>query len=445
MFSKWRLPFRGKRIAFRTGRVGLFLILFFVFPAQGLAKIYIDINAPSIRKFNVAIPDFRNLNKSGENPELAGQLAEVISRDLDLSGYFSPLDKRAFLEERGKLESPEEIRFRDWAVIGAELLVKGAYTCLGSRVEVEVRIYDVFWSRQILGKIVLGEISAYRHLMHRLSNEIILALTGYQGIFLTKLAFVSTTTGHKEIYVSDYDGENARQLTDDKSIALLPRWSPAGDRILFTSYKDGGPMLYIWEAATRSIKRISARPGLNMGGSWSPDGRRLALTLSLNENPDIFLTDLNGKIIKQVTRTWGINVSPVFSPDGKEMAFVSNRSGSPQIYILNLASGTEERLTFDGNYNTSPSWSSQNRITYTSMQGGTFDIYSIDPKEGRPRRLTEHPANDEDACFSPDGRYIAFSSNREGAYHLYLMNENGQNQRRISFIKGEQTAPSWGP
>jgi len=445
MFAQWRLPFCGKRAASRIGPFGLFLILVFVFPAQGLAKIYIDINAPSLRKFNVAIPDFRNLNKNGENPELASRLAEVISRDLDLSGYFSPLDKGAFLEERGTSQSPEEIRFRDWAVIGAELLVKGAYTCVGSRVEVEVRIYDVFWSRQILGKIVLGERSSYRHLMHRLSNEIILALTGYQGIFLTKLAFVSTTTGHKEIYISDYDGENARQITDDQSIALLPRWSPAGDRILFTSYKDGGPMLYMWEAATRSVRKISARRGLNMGGAWSPDGRRLALTLSLNENPDVFLTDLNGRIIKQVTRTWGINVSPVFSPDGKEMAFVSNRSGSPQIYILNLASGTEKRLTFDGNYNTSPSWSSQNRIIYTSMQGGAFDIYSIDPEEGRPRRLTEHPANDEDPCFSPDGKYIAFSSNREGAYHLYLMNENGQNQRKIGFMKGEQTAPNWGP
>jgi TolB protein len=61
------------------------------------------------------------------------------------------------------------------------------------------------------------------------------------------------------------------------------------------------------------------------------------------------------------------------------------------------------------------------------------------------RRLTEDGGNNEDPCWSPDGRYIVFSSNRKGRYHLYLMNANGLNQRRITFLKGDQTAPSWAP
>jgi TolB protein len=60
-------------------------------------------------------------------------------------------------------------------------------------------------------------------------------------------------------------------------------------------------------------------------------------------------------------------------------------------------------------------------------------------------RLTENQGNNEDPCWSPDGRYIMFSSDREGPYRLYIMNANGQNQREITFFDGDHTSPSWAP
>jgi TolB protein len=192
------------------------------------------------------------------------------------------------------------------------------------------------------------------------------------------------------------------------------------------------------------LKRISAREGLNIGAAWAPDGTKLATTLSVDGNPDIYTIDTSGRILERLTNHWGIDVSPSFSPNGKRIAFVSNRSGSPQVYVRDLASGTEERLTFEGNYNTSPAWSSLDKIAYTSMNQGRFEIFSINPDGTQPRQLTEDQGNNEDPCWSPDGRYIMFSSNREsGAYHLYMMTANGQNQRKISFLQGQQTSPSW--
>ena len=79
------------------------------------------------------------------------------------------------------------------------------------------------------------------------------------------------------------------------------------------------------------------------------------------------------------------------------------------------------------------------------MNDGHFDIHTMDADGGQLRRLTENERNNEEPCWSPDGRYIVFSSNRTGSYHLYLMNANGQNQRRITFLEGKQTAPSWAP
>jgi TolB protein len=433
----------------RGGRTALLLWILLVvellLPAPGSARIFIDINAPSIQRLKIAIPDFKNFSEKGEAPELSKALPDVLSNDLDLSGYFLPMDKAAFLSDAGGSSSLEESRFRDWSVIGAELLVKGGYTRIGQSLEVEVRLYDVYSGRQLMGKRFLGRMEEQRVLMHRVGNEIIYLLTGHKGMFLSKLAFTGTASGHKEIYISDFDGHNERQITSDRSIALFPRWSPQGDMICFNSYKEGSPLLYVKELFSGRVRRLSGRKGLNMGGAWAPDGKSLALILTEGDNLDIFTIDLGGKIINRLTDHWGINVSPTFSADGSRFAFVSNRSGTPQIYVKDLGQGREERITFEGNYNTSPSWSCLNRIVFCGNYEGRYHIFTVDPDGRNLRRLTEGQANNEDPCWSSDGRYIVFSSTRDGGYHLYIMNANGQNQRRVTFMKGQQTSPSWSP
>jgi TolB protein len=80
------------------------------------------------------------------------------------------------------------------------------------------------------------------------------------------------------------------------------------------------------------------------------------------------------------------------------------------------------------------------------MSDGNFDIFIINPDGSNMKRLTQENSNNEDPCWSPDGRFLVFSSNRDGGgYHLYLMNVNGQNQRRLTVLKGQDTAPSWSP
>jgi len=434
---------RALNTVFLPALLTIVLFSLFLFPPGAWGRIYIDINAPSLRKFKIAIPEFKALDKCEKGPNLGKKFSRVISNDLELCGFFAPIERQAFLTSEIPL-TLEEVIFKDWTAIGAELLLTGGYTCIGSRVEVEARLFDLFWGRQIMGKRFLGDIRHYREIMHRLAEAIIMKLTGEGGIFLTKLAFVSNRTGHKEIYVSDFDGQNAVQITQDKSIAMMPRWSPDGNKLLYISYKGGsGPMLYMIDLDLGRSKLISGRKGLNIGASWTPDGKKIALTLSTNGNPDIYLIDLSGKILKRLTDHWAIDVSPTFSPDGKKMAFVSNRSGSPQIYVMELESGKVKRLTFEGKYNTSPSWSKQNRIAYASMNHGSFDICTIDAEGGEPRYLTQDQGQNEDPSWSPNGRYIVFSSNRTGRYHLYIMTARGQNQRRITFVGGDHTAPSW--
>ncbi len=123
-------------------------------------------------------------------------------------------------------------------------------------------------------------------MVHRFAEEVVLALTGEQGFFLTKIVFVSQATGQKEIFLMDFDGRNIVQLTRHQSICLSPRFSPDGSKIAFTSYRAGNPDIYIKDLRTQEERRIAYFPGLNISPSWSPDGQRLAFTLSKDGNPE---------------------------------------------------------------------------------------------------------------------------------------------------------------
>ena len=408
------------------------------------AKLYIDITSPSMRRISVAVPDFKHLGSTAQHPELSGQLAGIITNDFELSGYFRSLDKGSFIEGPDAGITQDRINFKDWSVIGAELLLKAGFECIGQQLKVEARFFEVFSGRQVYGKRVLGLVEQSRYLMHRLANDIVLTLTGHPGPFLTKMAFVGTSTGHKEIYIADYDGHNLKQMTSHNSITLSPRYSPSGDKMIYTSFRNSGTALFMHDLVKGWTKKISDREGLNIAAAWKPDEKQLALTLTISGNPDIYLIDTSGRIIKRLTKNWGIDVSPSFSPDGERMAFVSNRSGSPQIYVLNLKNDKVERLTYEGSYNTSPAWSKLDRIAFAGSADGHFNIYTISPDGTDPRQITQGQGNNEDPCWSPGGRYLVFSSNRTGGnYHIYIANANGENQRQVTFFEGDQLSPSW--
>jgi TolB protein len=428
------------------------LLLLTVFFSTGHAKVYVDINAPAGTKLPVAIADIKGIEKSDSLSENGKKIREVLVNDMELSGLFDIIDKKIYIEDADRPgKKYDDIDFKDWQIIGAEALIKGALTEGGDELTAELKLFDVFQAKMLVGKRYISKKASVniRAVAHKFANEVMLALTGEGGIFDTKLLFVSNISGAKEIFMSDYDGYNARQITRNKSINLSPQWSPDSKKILYTSYKEGQPYLYMLELATGRETRLSSEPGLNVGARWSPSGKEIALTLSKDGNPELYILELDGMRHRRLTKNWAIDVSPTWSPDGKRLAFVSDMGGNPHIYMINSDGAGFTRLTFEGKYNAAPAWSPVgDKIAFSRMNEGRFDIWIMNADGTGQTQLTSNSGDNESPSWSPDGRYIVFASTRGGKAGIYIMLSNGENQRRLMIdgeVKGSQISPAWSP
>src|SRR4029453_8824428 len=103
---------------------------------------------------------------------------------------------------------------------------------------------------------------------HQVANDIIETLPGHKGIAGTKITFIATRSGKKEVYAADCDGSNVRQLTHDNSISVHPSFSPNGERIAYTGYQSGYADVYLIDLASGARSRIVNFPGTNSGASF---------------------------------------------------------------------------------------------------------------------------------------------------------------------------------
>lgn len=430
----------------------LFIFLFTLSLSSQLlyAQVKGTIVGPGAERYPIAISPLKNQGPGEDTARLSEGIADIIVRDLDLSGWFRALDRSAYIEHPQKSGiTLGDFDFRDWSVIGAEGLVKGGFNLQGEELTVELRLFDVYQGKQIVGKKYTGKAKDFRRIAHKFADEVVFQFTGVQGVFNTRIAYVSTAGGRfKQIYIAHLDGTEKIQVTKDPTINLFPSWGPDGQSILYSTYgyRDRSPGLYLFNLPTGKDTKLLSGGGLNLGGKWSPNGKFVVMSLERQGNVDIYLLDSAGKILRRLTEDPAIDVSPTWSPDGDRLAFVSSRSGGPQIYVLELASGKARRLTYSGGYNTSPSWSpAGDKIAYTGRVNGRFHIFTIGVQGGDPQQLTLNSGDNEDSSWSPDGRFIAFTSSRNGRYQLYIMQSTGENQQRLTRSGGDDTNPSWSP
>lgn len=424
----------------------IFLLFFFSVPIFAQADAYLKITDFASSMIRVAVLNF--VPKSKEYPSgtdtVISNLTKVLREDLKFSPFIEVVD--TLLYPRMTIKDSKEINPFEWSSPKVQAIVLGEFDRDSKRISVKITLHSVTGSTKIFSKNYSSEHDQSRRLMHRIADDIHKALTGEEGVAQTQIAFITTRyNGTKELCVCDYDGYAPRRITDAKSIVLSPDWSPGGDRITYTSYKNGNPDLYMFDFSKNRETILAKHSGPNLTASWSPDGKTVAYSRIADGNSEIFLLDVRtGEETRLTYMPYSIEISPCFSPTGREIAFTSDRSGTPQIYIMDIMGANVRRLTFEGSYNDDADWSPRgDKICYTSRTSGSFQIAVIDIATGANVYLTS-VGNSENPQWSPDGYHIVFTSDRSGVYHIYTMNWDGSNVRRIS-ESGSNTSPAWSP
>ncbi len=438
---------RSKFVVAVLSVMGLFFVQLGERPAVAQAYEYINISDPFLNKTPIAVTRFKAFTGSETELKAGARALEILMAGLNFTGYLKVMDPAAFLSEPAVSGIQlGQITFKDWTSIGAELLVTAGIEEIQGQVKLRLRLFDTYNTKLLVGKIYTGNPTQIRKMIHMFCASVSKKLTGNYGVFGTQLAFVSTVAGKKEIFVSDFDGYNPKQITRHKSISLSPSWSSDGKWLAYVSYTSGKPDIFVKRFGEKRGTIINFK-GINISPDWMPDQLKLAATLSFSGNQEIYLLTQKGEIIKKITNSWGTNVSPRFSPDGRKIAFTSSRAGTPQIYVKDLASGEVRRITFEGRYNTSPAWSPDGKkIAYVGIEKGKINIFTIPltPEPGMPTQLTKDSGSNEDPCWSPGGNLIVFKSDREGGRaKLFVMTAAGTDQRRLVSLNGEQSQPDW--
>ncbi len=386
------------------------------------------------QKFNLGLSAFVASDADTSHQE---EFQAALIRDLKFSRMFNLVEKGPLVKGRADIQG--------WSTLGIDNVLAGIFRRQSNgRIDASGKLYDVGKSQEVLNVKTRMVTNDARNAAHETANEVVKYFTGQAGFFLSRIAYVNDASGRKELYLADYDGRNAKRLTNDNSIVILPRVSPDGHKVIFTSYLKGNPDLYIINADGTGRRKLSAKAGLNVSPSWAPNSQDLAVTLSVDGPPNIFLIDNQGNIKRKLTDAQGADTAPCFSPDGSQIVFTSDRAGAPHIYVMNIDGTNLRRLTTVGHCD-SASWSPDGQtIVYVKSEAGNrFDMYSIEVLTGIERRLTWGPGDNENPSWSPDGRFILFVSNRRGKSELYVMASDGSEPQPLFPIKGQSFTPHW--
>lgn len=472
-------PEMGKQRCVRPLRILLVAIVLPLLGAQSASaqdEVNLSVQARVSPRIPIAYKPIVHRDGTAFDAAVQDTINQVLKRDLSFSGVFAVRDlsiparvgaddgSPVLTDSAGDtayvfLDTAGEVDLELLRKLSVQVMVSGTYEVTGSQVEIIVRLTDVGTRRTILEKGYAAFDLTLRRIVHLMADDIAFQLTGDRGIAQTRVVFISQRSGAPELYISDYDGFNVRQLTRDGARKYSPNWSPDGTRIAYTSYRDGPHELYILDLRSGETSKISFKGRTVLSPRWSPDGRHLILGLVTEGISRLYISRPDGSRLIPLATGYGINVSPSWSPRGDQVVYMSDRLTKKHLYVINIDGSDDHRITFEGGFNGSPAWSPRgDRIAFVAgdpaprRRGGSrqvFNIYTCDVNGRNIVKLTgvRGPEGDNvNPTWSPDGLHILFGSDRvrKGEYHIYRMYWNGGDVHPV-VTEGNNRQPGWGP
>lgn len=414
---------------------------------------------------------------------LLKEIYDLFVFDLSFSGAFKVFQENPQAAQVKKLDmDPNTFSYDDWRRFqvkeGSEQgsmvdYVMKSYVIPRSegQFELDVLVYDIVNGNRPVGQAYGGAPNPpfprknLRMAGHKATAEIIRTLSEGQIVPITetRIAFVNYNTSKqtKEICVIDYDGwkDSLQQVTSFNSITLFPDWSPDGTELAYVSYKNNWTDCFIQSLAKGAVQTLAKFEGTNNTPRWCPDGQNLIFSLSMpRKTAELYMIPKSGKKPARLTNNDWNDLSPDVSPSGNQVAFVSDQVGTPQIYVMNIDGSGVRRMSYVNRKCESPFWSpvkvgSDYRIAFSGyFDNLQSDIYTALPDGTDQEMITDGKFENLNPTWSPNGRYIAFSSNRAGKHEIYIascysgvMLPNGEAFHRVTFLAGENLSPAWSP
>ncbi len=384
---------------------------------------------------------------AGGNAAPPLDVAEVVERDLTWTGQFRLLSRSDMLEKPG---TPEEVNLNNWRAVKADHIVVGQMLPAAGGYRIRFAVIDVYRpERRAASFEVDAPAKDLRLAGHTIANRVYEVLTGHQGIFTTRIAYVTATQTSRgpryELVVADYDGYNPRSIATSPESIMSPAWSPDGTKIAYVTFDidAGKSLLQIQDLASGRTELVSDRAGINGAPAWSPNGRHLAMTLSTRGNPDVYVYDVRSRKLDPITQSPAIDTEPAWSPDGNYLVFTSDRGGRAQIYRTPAQGGREERLTFEGKSNTRAVYSPDGESLAMVHESGGYRVAVMDLKTRGLRVVTGGPL-DESPTFAPNGQALIYARTAGGRVELATVSVDGRVKTSLR-QRGEVREPAWSP
>lgn len=439
----------------RCGGIVFLLLLACLWPPASRAQDWIKTGTGlGVEKVRLAVSDFKAAGGDAQSAALLKTFNDTLWNDLDNSGVVELVSKSFYPLQVPS--QPSDVNFPAWnsPPPNAAMLAFGNLAATSDKLTVQGWLYDVknTASPQVLGKQYADAPTenAARLTAHKFADEIIMRLGGgIAGICESQIYFVSDRSGHKEIWVMDYDGSNQRQITHLGSIALSPRISPDGSRLAFSSLTKNGWDIMMYSMDLNRMVSFPRFGGTNLSPAWSGDGLKLAFSSSRGGESQIYVSDASGGNVHRLTSNKGPDVSPVWNrKTGAQIAFVSGQTGLPQVYTME-SDGTNQQRVTDQGYAVSPAWAPNGQFLslawirkYGPGEPGSSDIYLMDIASKQWVQLTHDGGRNDFPSWSPDGRHIVFQSSRSGKEEIWMMLADGTKTRQLTFT-GRNTQPNW--